>query len=60
MASITTACCHLLRNLPNDCAATVKCLISAKYLDSQLKEDCLRSFLFQRYSRRNWLKIFAS
>jgi hypothetical protein len=60
MARISTACCQLLRNLPNDRAATVTCLMSAKYLDSQPEGECLRFFLVRRYSRRNWLKILAS
>jgi len=54
MASISTACCHLLRNQPNDRAATVKCLTSVEHLDGLPKGEFLHWFFLVRwYSRRN-------
>jgi hypothetical protein len=48
MASISTACCHLLRNHPNDRVATVKCLMSAKHLVGQPKWEFLHWFRLVR------------
>ena len=53
MASISTACCHRLRTLPNDRVVTVKCLVSDKHPDGKPKEECLWFFFVRRYSLRN-------